>query len=333
MSNEHNHEHTSECNHEHEHIHTSECGHQEGNIVEQKSALMHWPIMLLGLIVGLLFIFATFSYQVEENEIAVVKQNGEIVGTESAGLHFKIPIINKIEKFDKRLHCYKGILEETSTKDTQTIVVGIYVVYKVTDFETFINNAGDMSVAEERLSSQMRTAKTGVIGQYKFNQLINPNPKELKIEEIEIEIKKQLNEKLNKNYGITISNVGISNINVPEKISKVIFKRMIAEREFEAQKTISQGESEAAKITQNADKNKSITIANAEAEAKKIMATGDAEAAKSYAVFKEKDKAGLAIYLKKLEAIKKIMDKKTTVIFDTNTAPFDILKTNIKDQQ
>ncbi len=58
------------------------------------------------------------------------------------------------------------------------------------------------------------------------------------------------------------------------------------------------------------------------------MAEGDAEAAEFYAEFGKEPE--LAIFLKKLDAMKKVMDKKTTIIFDTNSAPFDILKTNTK---
>ena len=99
---------------------------------------------------------------------------------------------------------------------------------------------------------------------------------------------------------------------------------MIAERKRVADKYIAEGESEARKIRISADSAKVIKLADAEAEAKEIRAKGDAEAAKHYAVFKQNP--ALAEFLRKLDALREIMKGRTTIVVDTNTAPFDLLK-------
>jgi membrane protease subunit HflC len=127
-------------------------------------------------------------------------------------------------------------------------------------------------------------------------------------------------------YGLKITNVGIRSLILPEEISKNVFDRMIAERKGIASNYRAEGKRQADTIRAEADSMKSQTIANAEAEAKIIKAEGDAEAAKHYAVFRE-DPA-LAIFLRKLDSLKKILGNKTTLVLDTDSAPFDLLKMN-----
>ena len=99
---------------------------------------------------------------------------------------------------------------------------------------------------------------------------------------------------------------------------------MIAERKRVADKYIAEGESEARKIRISADSAKVIKLADAEAQAKEIRAKGDAEAAKYYAVFKQNPE--LAEFLRKLDSLRVVMKGRTTLVVDTNTAPFDLLK-------
>ena len=127
-----------------------------------------------------------------------------------------------------------------------------------------------------------------------------------------------------KDYGIEILSVGINTINVPKTVSEKVFARMIAERKRVADKYIAEGESEASKIRINADSAKVIKLADAEAKAKEIRAKGDAEAAKYYKIYKLNPE--LAQFLRKVEALRSVLAGRTTIIFDTNTAPFDLLK-------
>ena len=88
----------------------------------------------------------------------------------------------------------------------------------------------------------------------------------------------------------------------------------------------SSGNTEAQKIRIAADAKSRTIITNAEAEAKEIRAKGDAEAAQYYAVFKQNPE--LAVFLRKLDSLRKIMKTKTTLVLDTDAAPFDLLKSN-----
>ena len=145
----------------------------------------------------------------------------------------------------------------------------------------------------------------------------------MKLGEIQNSIKADLARQASA-YGIEVISVGVNTINVPKTISEKVFDRMIAERKRIADKYIAEGNAEARKIRIEADSKRTIKLAEAEAEAKEIRAKGDAEAAKFYAVFKENPE--LAEFLRKLDSLRVVMKGRTTLVVDTRTPPFDLLR-------
>ncbi len=292
-----------------------------------KGARLHWPTVLLGVIVAAIFLVAIFSYQVMAAEKAVLMTFGKITDVTGPGLHFRWPMpCQTVVKYDVRLRCFDGNigkLEETMTNDQKNLVVGIYVLYKIEDLAKFHRSAGNVAFAEERLGSLMRTAKNGIIGKYRFDELVNTDPKKIRLAEIEDSILKEVAPEAMSLYGIKVDSVGIKTVGVPEKISKEVANRMVKERNVAATRYRESGKAEAAKIRTEADNQKLQTLADAEAAAKKIRAEGDAEAAVHYAAFAENPE--LASFLRKIESLKRILSTKTTLVLDTDSAPFDIM--------
>ena len=287
----------------------------------------HWPTMLLGLVVAAILLVAVFSYQLNQTESAVVTTFGRPTEVTEPGLHFRWPFpFQRIYRFDHRIRCFEGgagKLEETMTADGQNILVGIYVNFRIQDVKQFFITLENMTKAEDQLNSWMRGYKNAAFGRYKFSQVVNTDPKLMKLNEIQEEIKKNLVQ-ISKPYGLEIVSVGINTINVPKAISEKVFDRMIQERQRAAAQFLAQGNSRAEKIRIDADREKAITLANAEAQAKEIRAQGDAEAANYDAVFKENPE--LAEFLRKLDSLRQIMKGRTTLVLDTNVAPFDLFK-------
>ena len=122
------------------------------------------------------------------------------------------------------------------------------------------------------------------------------------------------------------SRIRIKSINIPESISKKVFERMKDERKAAAQVFLSEGKKEAEQIKIAANSKVKAMLADAEAKSKEIRAEGDAKAAEFYSTFKKDPE--LAIFLRKLDSLRKVMQSKTTLILDTNSAPFDIMKMN-----
>lgn len=287
----------------------------------------HVPTLLLGLAVAAILLVAVFSFQLNQTETAVVTTFGRPAQVTEPGLHFRWPFpFQRISRFDKRVRSFEGgagKLEETTTSDGHNILVGIYVDFQIGDVVTFFRTFENISNAEDQLNSWMRSAKNAAFGQYRFNQIVNTDPKQMKLTEIQNRIKDELIRKTS-GYGLKILRVGINTINVPKTVSEKVFARMIAERKLVADKYIAEGNSEARKIRIEADSARTIRLADAEAKAKEIRAEGDVEAAKSYAIFQENPE--LAKFLRKLDSLREIMRGRTTLVIDTNTAPFDLLQ-------
>lgn len=297
----------------------------------------HWPTILLGLIVAIIFFLVIFSFQVQTTQVALVTTFGEISegSVRGPGFHMRWPYpIQAVYKFDNRLRCFDGNvgkIEEAYTKDGKNLIVSVYVIYKIKDPVTFFKSVVTINEAEDLLNDLMRTEKDSVIGQYDFDQIVNVDPQKMRIKEIEEKIKTGVAGRAEREYGLLIQSVGIKQIGLPEKITDKVFERMKSERSVVATNYRSEGKKIADNIRNEADKNQKLTLADAEAKAKRIRAEGDAEAASYYAAFRKDPE--LAAFLRKLDSLKKIMGTKTTLILDTESAPFDLLRMNSSEIQ
>ena len=282
---------------------------------------VYWSTILLGLIVAAVFLMAIFTYQVQENERALVITVGKISGERGPGLHLRWPLpIQEIVKYDIRQRCFDGTvgnLEETMTADEKNVIVGIYTIYSIKDLSKFKNAAKSLASAEEYLSNRMRTAKGAIVGKYRFDQMINTDPKKMKLSQMEEDMYKLIAPDVMERYGIEVVKVGIRTISVPEKISG----------ETAAVRVKQRGNVEAENIKTKANQMKREEITKAEAKAKELMAAGDAKAAEFYSVFNKNPE--LAAFLRKLDSLKRILGTKTTLILDTEATPFDIFKIKV----
>lgn len=293
----------------------------------KKSIFNHWPTMLLGFIVAAILVVAVFSYQLPETRHAVVTTFGRPAPVTAPGLHFRWPYpFQRVYTFDHRVRCFsggEGKLEETMTKDGHNILVGIYVTYRISNVELFFTSLENMTKAESQLNSLMRGAKNAAFGKYNFNQIVNTDSKKMELGKIQGEILAALRERAAK-YGLEIISVGINTINVPKTISEKVFDRMIAERKKESDRIIAEGDKKAETIKIRADRERAQILAKAEAQALKTRSEADTKAAEYYKVFGEDPE--LAEFLRKLDALRKVMKGRTTLVVDTATPPFDLLK-------
>ena len=170
----------------------------------------------------------------------------------------------------------------------------------------------------------MRNYKNAVIGTHPLSHFISTNPDELQFDEIEKEILRLVAKDTEQRYGVVLKFVRINQMGLPEGTTAKVFERMRKERERIAERYRAEGEGEANKIRAEADSKRDRIIAIAEADAKRIMGEGDALAAKYYHAFSENEE--LAIFLRKLDALKKTLKEKTTVVLDTGMPPYDLLE-------
>jgi len=281
-------------------------------------------IVLIITILGLYLV----SFQVRETESAFVTTFGKATKESEItepGWYFKWPApIQRVYKFDSRMRVFEADIGETTTKGAVPIIVNTYVVWKIAEPLKFFNAVGTVREAESKLRGQINDTQNRTIGQHYFAEFVNSDPSKIKFEEIQAEMFTDLKQAVRDDYGIEIKTLGIKQLKISENVSEDIFDRMRAERNRKTEATIAQGNAEATKIRTDADSKKTELLAAAEARAKAIMGEGDAEAAKYYKMLDEDPE--FAMFLRNIEAIQKILEKRSTVVFSADTEPFDLLR-------
>lgn len=266
------------------------------------------------------------SFQVSQTQSALVMTFGKPTRQiTEPGWYFKWPVpIQKVEKFDSRMRVLEANLDETTTKAAMPIIVNTYVVWKIAEPLKFFNAVGTIREAENKLLSQLSDTQNKVIGQHFFSEFVNSDPSKIKFEEIQAEMLADLRQAVRADYGIEIKTLGIKQLNISEDVSKDVFERMRAERNRKTEATIAQGVAEATRIIADADSKKQELSAAAEARAKAIRGAGDAEAAKYYKLLEEDPE--FAMFLRNIEALKKILAKRSTIVLSADTEPFILLR-------
>ncbi len=277
------------------------------------------------LIVAVMVLYLV-SFQVREIESVLVttfgKPTREIT---EPGWYFKWPApIQRVHPFDSRMRVFEAELGETTTKGAVPIIVNTFIVWKIAEPLEFFNAVGTVKEAENKLRSQLGDTQNKVIGRHYFAEFINSDPAKIKFEEIQDEMLTDLKQAVREDYGIEIKTLGIKQLKVSEDVSKDVFERMRAERNRKTEATIAEGNAEATRIKADADSKKTELLAAAEARAKAIRAEGDAEAAKYYKLLDEDPE--FAIFLRKIEALKKYLEKRSTIVFSADMEPFELLR-------
>ena len=281
-------------------------------------------IVLVVIVMGLYLIL----FQVREIETALVTTFGKATSEDEVtepGWYFKWPApIQRVYKFDSRKRVFEADLVETTTKGAVPIIVNTYVVWKIAEPLQFFNAVGTVREAESKLRSQIGDTQNRVIGQHSFGEFVNSDPDRIRFEEIQKEMLVDLEQPVRDNYGIEVVALGIKQLKVSDDVSKEVFERMKAERSRRTEATIAQGNAEVTKIKTDADSKKTELLAAAEARAKAIQGQGDAEAAKHYKMLEADPE--LAMFLREIEALKKILPERSTIMFSSRTAPFILLE-------
>jgi len=287
-----------------------------------KNATITIFIILLVAVLGVYLV----SFQVRETESVVVTRFGRPQRPiTEPGWYPKWPRpIERVHRFDSRLRLYEGDLEETTTKGGDPIIVTSYIVWKIADPLRFLESVETVDGAEDRLYSQLRDVQNKVIGRHFFSEFVNTEPEKIKFAQIEKEMHRVLAEQVQDPYGIEIKTVGIKKLGVSEKVTEEVFARMRADRVRIAEATITQGKAEAVRIESDADLKRSVLLNAAEARAKAIRGRGDAEAARYYKML-DSDR-DLAMFLRDIEALKKILKERSTVVLSAESEPFELLR-------
>ena len=279
-------------------------------------------IVLLFVILALVFTM----FQVRETESALVMTFGKATRQiTEPGLYFKWPPpIEMVQKFDSRSRGLVAEMGETPTKGAVPIIVNTFIVWRVAEPLAFFNAVGTISEAENKLMTQISDTQNKVIGRHDFSEFVNSDPAKIKLDEIEKEMLAEIQKAVRSDYGIEIKTIGIRQLKISEDVSKDVFERMRAERNRRTEATIAEGNAASKKIVTDALSMQTELLAAAEARAKAIRAQGDAEAAQYYKLLEQDPQ--LAMFLRDIDALKKILEQRATVVISADTEPFKLLR-------
>ena len=279
-------------------------------------------IVLVFAVLGLYLI----AFQVRETESVLVTRFGKPVREiTNPNLCFKWPApIERVHKFDSRMKVFEADLGETTAKDAVPIIVNTYVVWRIAEPLKFLNSVGTVKEAEVKLYSQITDTQNRVIGQHSFGEFVNSDSEKIKFNQIEAEMLADLEQTLSDEYGIEIKTLGIKQLKVSKDVTVKVFERMKAARNRRTETTIARGQAEAAKIITDANLKKTKLLAAAEARAKEIRGRGDAKAAEYYKMLEEEPE--LAMFLRNIEALEKILKERSTIVIRDDSEPFKLLK-------
>ncbi len=261
-------------------------------------------------VVGLLASVSLFT--VDEREFAIKLRLGQIEKHDyDPGLHLKIPFVNDIRKFDRRLQTVDLPSEQFLTKEQKYMMVDSFVKWRIDDVLTFFKatsgSSDNIGRANIRLSGIINDALKSTIATKTIQESISE-----KRAEIMETVQKAVNIEA-KELGITVSDVRIKRLDFPDEVRSNVFKRMTKGREKEAQEIRSKGEESAKKIRADSDRQKQEILAEAFRKAEMLRGQGDATAAEIYANAYGKDPEFYRFY-RSLSAYKDSFSSKDDVL-------------------
>lgn len=275
-------------------------------------------ILLLGLMLVVGWNLAT--YTVPQWEQAIVVQLGEPVRTvQEPGLYFKLPLVQDVLYFDKRLLAYDAAPKGILTKDKQQLVVDNFSRWRIRDPLQFYRTVRDEAGAQSRLDDVIYSIVRENLGRHTLREIVNEERSELMAE-----VTKQSDEKA-RDYGIEVTDVRIKRADLPEKNELNVFDRMRTERERQAKKFRAEGDEEARKIRSESDKDVQILTAEARKQAEITRGEGDAQAVKIFADAYGRDPEFYQL-VRTLEAYRNSITEGTTLILSPNSEFFRYLK-------
>ncbi len=275
----------------------------------------------LGIIAGLIVIFVASLavFTVDQTQQAIVIQLGKpLSGIYGPGLHFKVPFIQQVVQFERRILVYDATSTEILTKDKKNLVVDNYTKWAIVDplrfYTTVINENGAQSRLDDIVYAQLRVE----LGQHDLSDVVSTTRGD-----IMTKVTKKSAERA-KDYGIHVVDVRIKRADLPEQNEKHVFGRMKAERERQAKQYRSEGEEESKKITAKADMERTIILAKAYKESEQMKGEGDARAVKIYADAYQKDFAFYE-FIRSLEAYKNALKEDTKLVINADSEFFKFL--------
>ncbi|CAM4006698.1 protease modulator HflC [Vreelandella rituensis] len=233
-------------------------------------------LLVVGGLAAVAWIASNTLYVVDETERAVKLRFGEIIEENiQPGLHAKVPITQTIRKFDTRVLTLDTDPSRYLTLEQKAVIVDSYVQWQVVDPTRYYEaTAGDEMMAIRLIQPRVDESLRNEFGRLNLQQIISEKRDDLMRGPTQ-----ELDRLLRDELGVTVVDIRVKRIDLPEDVSSAVYSRMRSERERQAREWRAQGQEESERIRANADRRRQVLLAQAQARSETLRGEGDAEAA------------------------------------------------------
>ncbi len=294
--------------------------------------------VFLSVAIGLILLVSLLDsvFILKETEQAIILEFGKLISKNDSetgaeissgvvttpGLSWKIPFIQKVVKYDKRILDLNAEPTKVIDKNLEPLEVDAFVKYRIADPLLFYKRVTREREASQRLGTFLETSLRQEMGQYEITALLTK-----KRTQIMKNIHKDVREKAEE-IGVEVLDVRIMRADYPEENTKFVYNSMRTSREEEARRYRAEGNQQSQVIRSEADKKRTFILAEAEKKASIIRGTGDAKAVKIFADAFGRDKSFYDFY-RSMNAYKASMSSdNTTMVISPDSEFFKFLEKN-----
>lgn len=251
------------------------------------------PIVIVaGLFVGLNSLFV-----VKETDFAIKFRLGEIIRTDyEPGLHFKMPFVNNVRKFDNRMITLDMQPEQMNTAEQKFVEVDYYVKWRIFDPAAYyVATQGDMMFTRSRLAQLIRNDLRDEFARRTLSEVVSEQRRSM-MDELQTRADRRFED-----FGINVIDVRIKKIELTDEVLNSVFERMETQRTEFANELRSLGRERSERIRSDADRQVRVLLADAERDAARIRGDGDGQSIEIYAAAYNQDREFFA-FLRSLQA-------------------------------
>jgi membrane protease subunit HflC len=312
---------------------------------------MRFNVKIAGIVISALVLIVLYSglYTLEEGRQAIVVQFGKPVGetVTEAGLHMKLPFIQEVRRFEKRLLVWDGDPNQVPTKGREFIWVDTTARWRIADARKFLENVASEEGAQSRLNDILDSVVRDQVSSSELVELVRSASWEVPEDEVLKEVPKEREEELKKEiaqgreqitrtilaeaqkiipqYGIELVDVRIKRLDYVESVREKVYERMISERKRIAAQFRSEGEGRSAEILGTMEKELRQIRSTAYRRVQEVQGKADAEATKIYGQAYNKDPEFYA-FLRTIESYKEKPNQNSVLILTTESDFYKYVK-------
>lgn len=279
-----------------------------------------------GLVIFLLVVVGSNSvFVVKQTERAILLRFGNVQQADLApGLHFKLPWVNTVRKFDGRVLTVTADAQRYLTLEQKALVVDSFAKWRIVDVAKYYTaTTGSESYTNNLLTQRINDGLRNKFGERDLQEVVS-GQRDLLMEELT----RELNLSTADEYGIEVIDVRVKQIELPLDVRSSVYERMTSERQREAQQLRSRGNELAIGIEADADRQETVLLAEANSDAERIRGEGDAQAAATYAAAYNKNEEFYA-FTRSLNSYQESFSSKSDVLLvDPDSEYFKYLRSN-----